>query len=582
MTEPRPAEQADEIARLRRRLDRERAARSAADQLAEDATRRLYLGLEEQRRTAALLRAVVDASRDAISAKDCDGRFTMVNAALAAIWDCPPEALLGQSVALPGVNEGWEARIAAMDQRVIESKAGEQAEETLDWPDGRRHVLSITKEPLLDEEGSVVGVCTVSRDLTGERQAETRLREAEQVEAMARARSEFLTTISHEIRTPMNGVIGMTTLLGQTSLTAQQDEYVEVIRSCGELLLGIVNDVLDLSKLEAGRLELENVPFSLRRCIAGAVDLMAPAAAAKGLSLVSQPVAVEPDSLLGDPTRIRQLLVNLLANAVNFTSAGEVTVSVSGRPAGVGRFQLFLSVSDTGPGIPREQQARLFEPFSQPDSSAGRAYGGTGLGLTLCSRLCQLMGGTISVVSQPGRGSVFTASIELGLPLRRGQGPADGGPGDRRTFPTDHAIGLLPLPEVPMAQRAPLRILLAEGKGTSRKVALGLLARLGYRADTAENGQAALDAVARTPYDVVLMDVQMPGMDGLSATRHLRRRFGAQPRVIAVAKGALAADVTLCLEAGMDDYLAKPIDAIELAAALERAFAHLPQTGAGR
>jgi CheY-like chemotaxis protein len=191
------------------------------------------------------------------------------------------------------------------------------------------------------------------------------------------------------------------------------------------------------------------------------------------------------------------------------------------------------------------------------------------------------MGGTISVVSQPGRGSVFTASIELGLPLRRGQGPADGGP-DRRTFPTDHAIGLLPLPEVPMAQRAPLRILLAEGKGTSRKVALGLLARLGYRADTAENGQAALDAVARTPYDVVLMDVQMPGMDGLTATRHLRRRFGAQPRVIAVAKGALAADVTLCLEAGMDDYLAKPIDAIELAAALERAFAHLPQTGGGR
>jgi len=576
-----PAEQADEIARLRRRLDRERAARSAAEQLAEDATRRLYLGLEEQRRTAALLRAVVDASRDAISAKDRDGRFTMVNSTLASIWDCSPEELLGQSVALPGVHEGWEARIAAMDQRVIESKAGEQAEETIDGPDGRRHVLSLTKEPLLDEEGAVVGVCTVSRDLTSERQAEARLREAEQVEAVARARSEFLTTISHEIRTPMNGVIGMTTLLSQTSLTSQQDECVEVIRSCGELLLGIVNDVLDLSQLEVGRLELENVPFSLRRCIAGAVELVAPAAAAKGLSLVSQPVTIEPDTLLGDPTRIRQLLVNLIANAVNFTSAGEVTVSLSSRPAGEGR-QLFLSVSDTGPGIPREQQARLFEPFSQPDSSAGRAYSGTGLGLTLCSRLCQLMGGTISVVSQPGRGSVFTASIELGLPVRRGQGPAEGGSGDRRTFPTGEAIGLLPLPEVPMAQRAPLRILFAEGKGTSRKVALGLLARLGYRADTAENGQAALDLVARTTYDVVLMDVQMPGMDGLTATRHLRRRFGAQPRVIAVAKGALAADVTLCLEAGMDDYLAKPIDAIELAAALERAFAHLPPSGGDR
>jgi CheY-like chemotaxis protein len=309
---------------------------------------------------------------------------------------------------------------------------------------------------------------------------------------------------------------------------------------------------------------------------------MAPAAAAKGLSLVSQPVAVEPDSLLGDPTRIRQLLVNLLANAVNFTSAGEVTVSVSGRPAGVGRFQLFLSVSDTGPGIPREQQARLFEPFSQPDGPAGRASSGTGLGLTLCSRLCQLMGGTISVVSQPGRGSVFTASIELGLPLPRGQGPADGRRGDRRNLRSGQAIGLLPDPDVPMAQRAPLRILLAEGKGTSRKVALGLLARLGYRADTADNGQAALDAVARTSYDVVLMEVQMPGIDGLTATRQLRRRFGAQPRVIAVAKGALAADVTLCLEAGMDDYLTKPIDAIELAAALERAVVHLPPGDGGR
>ena len=579
MSEPTPAEQADEIARLRRRLERERAARSAAEQLAEDATRRLYLGLEEQRRTAALLRAVLDASRDAISAKDCEGRFTMVNSALASIWGCSPEELLGQSVALPGVNEGWTARIAAMDRRVVENKAGEQAEETIDGSDGRRRVLSVTKEPLLDEEGAVVGVCTVSRDLTSERQAEARLREAERVEAVARARSEFLTTISHEIRTPMNGVIGMTTLLGQTSLTSQQDEYVEVIRSCGELLLGIVNDVLDLSKLEAGRLELENVPFSLRRCIAGAVDLVAPAAAAKGLSLVSQPVTAEPDSLLGDPTRIRQLLVNLLANAVNFTSAGEVTVSLSSRPAGEGRLQLFLSVSDTGPGIPREQQARLFEPFSQPDSSAGRAYGGTGLGLTLCSRLCQLMGGTISVVSQPGRGSVFTASIELGRPLRRGQGPADL-PRDRRSSPTGQAIG--PLPDVPMAQRAPLRILLAQGKGTNRKVALGLLARLGYRADTAEDGQAALDAVARTTYDVVLMDVQMPGMDGLTATQQLRRCFGAQPRVIAMAKGALAADVTLCLEAGMDDYLAKPIDAIELAAALERAFAHLPQSGGDR
>src|SRR5205807_5718531 len=171
MSEPTPAEQAEEIARLRRRLERERSARSAAEQLAEDATRRLYLGLEEQRRTAALLRAVVDASRDAISAKDCEGRFTMVNAALASIVGCAPEELLGQSVAPPGVNGGWTARIAAMDQRVVENKAGEQAEETIDGPDGRRHVLSVTKEPLLDEEGAVVGVCTVSRDLTSERQA---------------------------------------------------------------------------------------------------------------------------------------------------------------------------------------------------------------------------------------------------------------------------------------------------------------------------------------------------------------------------------------------------------------------------
>ncbi len=640
----------------------------------------------EVRRQKTYFEALVEANPVAIVVMGRDEHVTAWNPAAERLFGYGADEAVGRHIddlifsedrRAEGTVTTTEAREKGRSQRI-----GQRMR-----TDGHLVDVEIVVVPLM-LDGEHVGYYAIYHDIS-------ELEEARKAaEAANQAKSAFLAAMSHEIRTPMNAIIGMSGLLVDTKLNDEQRDYAETIRTSGDALLTIINDILDFSKIEAGKVELDEAPFSLAAVIEGALDVLAPAAAAKGIELVYEAPDQAPPALIGDAGRLRQILLNLLSNAVKFTGAGEVVLTASGSPLPDGRWEGTVEVRDTGIGIPPDRLGQLFQSFSQLDASVSRRYGGTGLGLAISRRLAELMDGSLMATSSgvEGEGSTFrlrfraspAADGAVAAPTPREPGilagkrvlivddnatnrrilvaqtsrwgmepvAAAGGPealgmveGDGkidvalldlnmpeldgialaerlRTVHPDPVIPIIilssigafdrgdapvvgtlakpvkpsalhdaladalgggveadgattPEPEARVGDEHPLRILLAEDNAVNRKLALKLLERMGYTADVATNGVEAVEAVSRHPYDVVLMDVQMPELDGLGATQRIRAAelSHPQPQIVAMTANAMAGDREACLAAGMDDYLSKPIRPPDLEAALVRAAA---------
>jgi len=426
-----------------------------------------------------------------------------------------------------------------------------------------------------DERGQAIRLVGSHTDITQRRQAEEALKHAkEQAEMANRAKSEFLANMSHEVRTPMNGALGMIELVLETELSEEQREYLETAKDSARSLLSLLNDILDVSKIEAGRLELAPGSFSIYECVKDSLRMFSVTTQQKGLLLSTSIHPDVPEWLFGDPLRLRQVISNLVGNAIKFTDHGQVSVRVGLERATDENVALHFQVSDSGIGIPKEKQAWIFEPFRQADGSSTRRFEGTGLGLAICTRLVSLMGGRIWVESQLGSGSTFhfTAPFGLGAVLAA-------------TLPADQTASLTALAKSVSGER--LWVLLAEDNIVNQSLVAAVLEKAGHHVVLAADGLEALAAFERQPFDLILMDVQMPRMDGLAATAAIRaaeKISGRHVPIVALTAHAMKGDRELCIRAGMDDYLTKPLDLSDLRATIrmwterEQPVSPVPQT----
>ena len=470
---------------------------------------------------------------------------------------------------------GRQAFREAADAVFARQESFRNLENEMEAKDGRTVWVSTNGIPLLNPDGTLRGYRGSDTDITARLQADAALREtnrllaattaranelAVRAEAANAAKGEFLANMSHEIRTPLNGVIGMSGLLLDTRLDDEQRRYAETVRGSGEVLLGLVNDILDFSKIEAGKLDLETLDFDLASLLDDFAATLAVRAHEKGLELLCGADPNVPTRLCGDPGRLRQILTNLVGNAVKFTRAGEVAVHVRLVEAQGNDVLLRFSVRDTGIGIPVAKLGLLFDKFSQVDASITRQYGGSGLGLAISKQLAELMGGQVGVQSVEGKGSEFWFTVRLG----RQAGPTAAPSATRQTARETRNL---------FADRK-ARILLAEDNIINQQLALGILKKMGLRADVVANGAEALSALETLPYDLVLMDVQMPELDGIEATRLIRQPQSAVPNhqipIIALTAHAMQGDRDRLLAAGMSDYVVKPLSPQALAEALDK------------
>ncbi len=505
---------------------------------------------------------------------DRQGIVRRVNRAECRLFGLEASEILGRRVWELATPEEREASREAVRRKLAGNMPLAPGQRDCVRHDGTTATVEVHENLIRDLRGNIIGIRTALLDITERRRAEHEAqRQAEEIQrkneelkaALAAAheatqlKSRFLANMSHEVRTPLNGVLGMSQLLLSTALEPKQRECVEGLRHSAEDLLRLISDILDISELEAGKLRFECTPFDPVLLLQEVTTALAPRAQAKGLSLSCGTDSALPRVVRGDPGRLRQILMNLTGNALKFTERGEVVIRTELARQTPQTVTARFSVRDTGIGIAPEQQSRLFQSFVQGDGSSTRKYRGAGLGLAISRQLVEMMGGQIGVESQPGRGSLFWfTAVFQGQPAQH--------PEQMQAVKSG-----LP-PADPNRRPASCRVLLAEDNLVNQKIALRMLERAGYRADVVSDGKHALAALAGTHYDLVLMDVQMPEMDGFEATAEIRRLEGAlrHTPIIAMTANALAGDRERCLTAGMDDYISKPVHVQELCEVVRR------------